>query len=1329
MHPNPRRQADHVLAAFRFQLIQTAIAWLSLSPGETLLIEHVEDYDTLDSEGNLRLGQAKYSGIETKLTLASKAAVDALSNFWEASSEGKLNSVHLVLQTNVQPGNERGISFPDGIPGILYWEEVKLGAPLGPLRDALVAVLPAGSLRAWVESAATDGDLFEKLVKPISWHTGLAAREEQTALLAEQIAGRLASLAIPVGLTGSIVRQLSDRVFEKSTQQDPSLRRLDAESLNRFLLETTVHGHPSSIAGWTLAPDTIELDVDLDLRRTAPRNPYVQNLQRVLDDAGALWLHGASGCGKTTLGRQLAASTGQPWLLIEFRELTQVPDVLQRINRLYTDLVVAGRTGGIILDDVAADTVVQYAERFARLCKWMNSKNIKVVLTCSHPISPPALGRLGLGPASMVGAAYLELEDVKYLVREAGAPTDMEEGWAVLIHATCAIGHPQLVAARIASLKQRRWPREALLEDFGGVRSDATVLTRTEARRRLVMEATEPGRALLKRLDCVVLRFDRELAIAVASVDPRVHDPAQSLDFLVGPWIEQAPGSGKYLRLSPLLHGLSEDVPIDLANKVRTTAAVNVASRGPMNFEELDIVFWNSFVARDAKILMRLLERLETMPSEQFKVIAVHLSPIAFFRTDVLLLEENLFASIMLRILQLSIAAENGYHEIFSDCAQAALTEVQRVADPMLRPLLELSALMKILFAQGTKVAWRLRFEWISRLELGMAAHLEVVAPADNPAIVELRREFGDSADLPGFLVALGAQTINTPSELKELFDALDALPDAARWTRLRQLKAIQRGYGLPVQQGWANAWSSGHLNPNDAIRLYGEMEEMASRWGDQDLAAECIVAQAILADEHLGTPETALHIVDEGLAADPDNHILVRQKAKLLGHLGRYDEAAPLLFAIQTKIAGESKIELMYLLREAAIAAACLNKFDEAYKYFTRAASAAKAVSADIESIQKYYVAFLGEAALCLWWQQLHVEGILAMQKFIELLDGVNPREDNASYLLHAKARYAVGWMDAASSLPSRAPPVLEAGALSALDGDASKKDDNVYGNLNEIRLLLRIVGLRYRLDGVYSELDFESLRPGFLVFLRAAELDLRYDVCDPLAIGRSAVRLYRAFARANSAFSIQRTDDGGPEGVAVAFISYPEDDPGLQMMLSSVIAISAYRAFLSGYFSVEWFERLAAACRDELKAPDYALSELTELAKGLRKARANDVAEQVIATILGSSVEVAIPANRIKQHLNIISATLSSAAGISTVRTILRTIAAEWRFACNCQRFLFTSPVRDVPEIVRAIEKIESDQPGGLAALMAAAAAATRSKIDEAWTAIFDTVGGKES
>ena len=204
-----------------------------------------------------------------------------------------------------------------------------------------------------------------------------------------------------------------------------------------------------------------------------------------------------------------------------------------------------------------------------------------------------------------------------------------------------------------------------------------------------------------------------------------------------------------------------------------------------------------------------------------------------------------------------------------------------------------------------------------------------------------------------------------------------------------------------------------------------------------------------------------------------------MRQKAKVLGHLGRYGEAAPLLAAVQTKVAGESKIELMYVLREAAIAAARLDEYN--IRSFTQAASAAKAVSSDVGGVHKHYIALRGEAALCRWRQQLHVDGIFAIQQVIDLLDEVNPKENDAAYLLHAKVRYAIGWMDTASSLPSRAPPILEAGALPALDGQASKKDDNVYGNLDEIRLLLRIIALRFGLEDVYSELEVERLQPDF--------------------------------------------------------------------------------------------------------------------------------------------------------------------------------------------------------------------------------------------------------
>ena len=50
----------------------------------------------------------------------------------------------------------------------------------------------------------------------------------------------------------------------------------------------------------------------------------------------------------------------------------------------------------------------------------------------------------------------------------------------------------------------------------------------------------------------------------------------------------------------------------------------------------------------------------------------------------------------------------------------------------------------------------------------------------------------------------------------------------------------------------------------------------------DTELAAECLVAQAILLEEHLGQAEDALSRLDAALSQDIANSIMLRQKAKL---------------------------------------------------------------------------------------------------------------------------------------------------------------------------------------------------------------------------------------------------------------------------------------------------------------------------------------------------------------------------------------------------------------------------------------------------------------
>ena len=94
---NPRRQAAHVIGAFRFQLLETAIAWLNLSETESLLIEIFEDFDVETASGGTEMIQVKHSTSDRTLTLASKDARNALENFWATSRNGEVADVSTVI--------------------------------------------------------------------------------------------------------------------------------------------------------------------------------------------------------------------------------------------------------------------------------------------------------------------------------------------------------------------------------------------------------------------------------------------------------------------------------------------------------------------------------------------------------------------------------------------------------------------------------------------------------------------------------------------------------------------------------------------------------------------------------------------------------------------------------------------------------------------------------------------------------------------------------------------------------------------------------------------------------------------------------------------------------------------------------------------------------------------------------------------------------------------------------------------------------------------------------------------------------------------------------
>ncbi len=1322
--PNPKRQAAHVIGAFRFQLLETAIAWLNLSETDSLLIEVFEDFDVETASGGTELTQVKHSTSDRTLTLASKDARDALENFWATSRHGEVPDVSLVIHTNMEIGAEHGADLPGGVTGIAYWHAVKCGADTAPLKDLLLTTLPGGKLKTWLESDPDEDALRSRLIERVSWRTSQPSGAPQNALLAELIAGRLAALELPVGLAPRAAAAIVERIFAAASEIDPALRRLTAADLHGFLHEVARSGQPGHETGWARASWSAPVN-EIDLPGfLATRAALVKELSEILKETHAIWLHGASGTGKSTLAMQIARASEANWLTVEFRGLTSPNDMLLRLDRTYTDITLGADVRGVILDDVDSDTVARHATRLGRFISWMRERGGHVIVTSARTLSPATFQSTHLSPEVTKGAPYLSVEEVTELVAQTNAPLDQVEAWGLFVHIATSGGHPQLTAAKVVSLNHRGWPKDALIEDFSDTPSEAIALTRAEARRRLLEDATEHGRALLKRLGCIMFKFDRPSAIAIAALDPAIEEPCASLDLLTGPWIEKVPTAPGYFRLSPLLYRLQEDLGPKAIQNVQVGYLISMINRGAIPYEALDSVFWTAFVSKQGWFFSKFFEKSLSFDEDTHKAIAAKLSDLVFLRTDQMLLPEDPGTSHILRMLQIDVAALNGEKTLFEPIARAAMREAMAVKNEEFKSALTIMALLKILFAQGMRLDWALRLSYIDFFDALTATDPDLIERNQGPAVQAMQAEFGETADVSGFMLQIGASANETPGELKALFLALDRLEADLRTRRLSQLKTFFKGYSLHIQSAWANAWSAGKLDVVSSIADYETIADMAKKWGDTDLVAECIVAQSVLWDELQHDRPKALEIVDASLEALPDHPGLLRQKAKVLGHDHQYDEARAILESIRGHTDQGSDIERMYTLKEQAVASANLGDVGAARTAFLEAASAAEAVQSEVTSARAHGVALRAEAAMCLWRSGNVEPALRELAPLINMLDNIDPESDDAARILHLKLRWLVGWLHETTNGPTGLKRELQYGALAALDADFPEEEQRQTGRLEDVKLLLMIVGLRKNLHGLFPGLNWSKTTVGLHIFLGAAEFDLAVEDGTPNQIAHALVQLAAAYAVA------QKKKAGAPipQIKRIKELDASDvEDPAVKAVFVHAIALATFFAARDQGDKFAFCEAILVEIENCLNATTPEIDRWREILTGGSSANLADHATRVSSFALAPNEEVLHPTAIMNRQLSLIQCAVTCGCGARMVKQLHTYFADDWAFIIEHQRFLLSQPILHVPAIESAIDNVRQGVAGALANLLQTGVRALDRQLPEVCLDLAERLGGK--
>ena len=800
---------------------------------------------------------------------------------------------------------------------------------------------------------------------------------------------------------------LLDRVFVAASSPDIKARRLTTSDLHRALEEALPRVGALIQAQLGQARPEIGVGVTpLQLRSgLSDRSATVAGLIERAGQEGIVWLYGANGVGKSTLAKLIAKSWGGSWLVCDFRPFLGDADSRGAVA-LWHELMSALASGpppdGIILDDIGSRGIELLKSRLAGLAAASRIRGAKIFITSNHTPSSALLAEVAATPQAALDAPYFTVAEVRELVEQPVAPGEtLIEGWANLIHVSTSRGHPLLVTAKIANLRARGWPNQALLEDLGGQANEGIKGTRTEARKRLLAElpAQTSARAVLDRVSTVFHSFEDGLVRSLCRDPPAVQHPSDALALLKGSWLEPLADGG--WRLSPLLSDLSADVPEEQAKRWRQIAAVYWLSKKALDARTLPLCFWNAYLGRHLQVLMKLSQVIMELPPGQVQSAAAMLSPLAVFRTDRPIVEEPITAC-GLRLLQIVVADAVEDEKAASAAAEALLREIDAVPHADLRDL-ETSLCAKMVL--GVDHVWipaRLQVAYLRRLK---ATVTRVMAGS----FADLKEFNGLSGagiagrcGYPGHASRQGVHAharFRAPVRNDRRAGAMVEAEE--RKAMLRSVEAVLQDLGTFIHNAWANE----QLTSKDLRRTLGFYDRMRARvadWSMPELECELAIAQSVILDECLDDRTRALAVVDAAIDQFGKRPTLIRQKSKVLRNQGNNDGAASLLIEIEDEIGRLAPFDQGLALRDGGVAAANANRHDDALRLLRKA----DAVFAAQGSQAALRVGLIVDEAMVLWAQGQRAAAVRRAGDALEAVEPIDPTATRQNQRAHLMAR-----------------------------------------------------------------------------------------------------------------------------------------------------------------------------------------------------------------------------------------------------------------------------------------------------------------------------------
>lgn len=1324
-------QADHVLRAYRYQLLHALQDWLDLGLDEVLLVEINEDHAVVSPQGE-EATQIKFSSATPNpapISLRSDGVVQALARFWDKSSASAADNTHLRILTNRTAAREKGAKFPGEQPGLMYWNAIRRSGDIAPLRAFLCDALKGTALGAWLASNPSDDAVRSRLLARVKFVLGApddAALERQ---LREQLGILYLKKGHYEGTAANAFPRLLDLVFKAASAPDLGARRLTAVELHRAIEEAIPRMGALIQAQLTHAPPETGISVTALVVRAGLCDRAVTVAEvaaRTAEDA-VTWLTGPNGVGKSTFAKLLARADGGNWLVCDFRPFSgsdASPGAIPVWRELIAALSVGPAPDGIILDDVSDRAIELLKNRLAGLAAAARVRGTKLILTSNHQPSPSLLADLGASASAAIEAPYFSVGDVRDLVQQGAAPAaDMIEGWAKLIHVSTFGGHPQLVAAKVANLRARGWPDEGLAEDIVLPANAGVQATRAEARKRLLAELPQQGaaRAVLERVSAVYHCIEDQLVRDLGSDAPAIPYPSDALVLLKGSWLEPLPDGG--WRLSPLLSDLRAELAPARARRWQQIAAQYWLKKKSLDARTLPLCFWNAYLGRHPLVLMKVIEAIVMLPQGQVQSAAAMLAPLAVFRTDRPIFPDEPMISSQLRMLQVIVADGVEDHTSAAAAAERLLQEIDDVPVPELRELMTSLASKAVLDLQRVWLPARTQLRYLERLRSTVSRVMNGAFPRLKSSMQAMAEGLPEGASIPGLLLSGVFMRIRNSAHLYELMEALGELDAEVRTELIRSVEAILQDLGTFLHNAWANEQVSGK-DPALTLDFYRRLRRLVAGWAMPDLEAELAIAESVILDEGLKEPEQSLALIEAAIAQFGSRPALVRQKSKVLAHQGRHDDAVSTLIAIEDKVGALPAFDRGLALRDGAVAAAKAARYEDALRLF-RKADAAFAASPLRDGLR---AGLIVEQALVFWQQGDRAEALRRAADALDAVACLDPSASRQALRSHVAARALIGLFDHDDHpYPKGSRPALAFGAASELQ-ESEKPDQVALRPLHAFWPLLETIEADSGIDAGIAARSAQKKSARRFLMVEYELAKARYARALRSGDVEDAVRAVVP------ALSLQKRLSAARASPAAADLALLEVDAAELMPLDAAALVAAGAALELQHALVDIMLALALSNRwtpDHAHALQTAVSKhwlsdevlrpLLRAADGVHDPDASMPAVIAFSLTTIKTEQELCPRDRVLRDLYWLYQAANGMGRRALEPVVVNALCEGWTRVLRDQAFMLKMPMRSAGEINRAMAGVRKGGMRAAPSLIEAAADASGIEISAQWKAFL--------